>query len=180
MADAHAEAVEQSVGNRRRHRAMRGLAGADRADLRPLYQFDLDLRHLAEAKDRIIGPAAAGDALPVEADALLQHPAGGLDRAALDLIDDPVGIDGLADIDRDRQLIDPDVFIAFHLGDCGTIGAGVLVTGKADAVADPGSLLGFPICASCDGANDVLCARVAQMAQPERYRILAAPGGDLV
>ena len=48
------------------------------------------LRHLAEAKDRIIGPAVAGDALPVEANALLQHPAGGLDRAAFDLVDHAV------------------------------------------------------------------------------------------
>ena len=85
--------------------------------LRPLDQFDFDLRHLAEAKDRVFRPAGAGDALPVEADAFLQHPAGGLDRAAFDLVDDAVGIDGFADIDRQGQLPDADILGALDLGD---------------------------------------------------------------
>ena len=41
VAHAHAEAIEHRIGNRRRDRAVRGLAGADRLDLRPLDDFDL-------------------------------------------------------------------------------------------------------------------------------------------
>ena len=136
MAHPHAERIEHGVGDRRRDRAMRGFAGADRIHLRPLDQFDLYLRHLAEAKDRVFGPTGAGDALPVEADAFLQDPARGLDRAAFDLVDDAIGIDGFADIDREGQLPDADVLGALDLGDHSAIGAGVLVAGKADAVAD--------------------------------------------
>src|SRR5258708_15797445 len=88
---------------------MSGLAGADRLHIRPRDQFDLHLRHLAEAKDRICRPSVAGDAFLVKANPLLQHPAGGLDRATLDLIDHAVGIDGFADIDRDGQPLDADI-----------------------------------------------------------------------
>src|SRR6202035_4062011 len=112
----------------------------------PLDNIDLHLRHLAEAKDRIRGPCVAGDALAVKANALLQHPAGGLDRATLDLIDHAVGIDGLADIDRDRQPLDADVLGAFDFGNNGTIGAGALVSREADAITDAScSLFRLPV-----------------------------------
>src|ERR1700710_1287382 len=113
---------------------MRGFAGADRVDLRPLDQFDLYIRYLAEAKDRVFGPIVAGDALPVEADAFLQDPTRGLDRAAFDLVDDAIGIDGFTDIDRQGQFPDADVLGALDLGDHGAIGAGVLVAGKGNSV----------------------------------------------
>src|SRR3954451_15876019 len=109
MAYPYAERIEHRVGDRRRHRAMRGFAGANRIHLRPLDQLDLNIRYLAEAKDRVFRPVGAGDALPVEADAFLQDPAGGLDRAAFDLVDDAIGVDGFADIDRDGQFTDRDV-----------------------------------------------------------------------
>ena len=147
----------------------------------PLDHFDIHLGHLAETKDRIVRPIRAGDALPVEANPLLQHPARGLDGAALDLVDDAIRIDRLADIDRERQLPDADILLALDLGHCGAIGAGVLVARKADArnrrrVA----CRGFQFARSCRRADDVLGALVAEMAQPERDRILAALGRDLV
>ena len=104
------------------------------------------VRYLAEAKDRVFGPSVAGDALPVEADAFLQDPTRGLDRAAFDLVDDAIGIDGFTDIDRDGQLPDADILGALDLGDHGAIGAGVLVARKADAVTD--ARLAFPASSS--------------------------------
>src|SRR6185369_3098230 len=114
---------------------MGSLAGADRVDIGPLDDFDLDIGHFAETQDRILGPARAGDALPVEADAFLQHPAHGLNSATLDLVDDPVGIDRFADIDRQRQFPDTDLLGALDLGDDSAIGPGVLVAAKAHAMA---------------------------------------------
>src|SRR6202020_589218 len=104
------------VADRRRHRAVRGLAGADRLDIRPRYHLDVHFRHLAETQDRIFAPGVAGDAVRIEANPFLQHPARHLDRAAFDLVDDAVGIDGFADIHRKRQTLDPDFLADFDLG----------------------------------------------------------------
>src|SRR5438128_11800898 len=112
---------------------MSSFAGADRIDVRTLDYLNLDIGHFAESQDRIFRPARAGDALPVEADALLQHPARGLNGAALDLVDDAVRIDRFADIDRQCQFPDTDLLGALNLGDRSTIGPGVLVAAKADA-----------------------------------------------
>src|SRR3712207_6942168 len=46
-------------------------------------------------------------ALAVEADRLLQSPARRLDRPALDLVRDPVRVDGLADVDGDDEPAHP-------------------------------------------------------------------------
>src|SRR6185437_8616629 len=100
IADAHAEAVEYGVRNGRGDRAMRGFTGADRIDLGALDHLDLNLRHFGETQDRIVSPAIAGDTLTIKPHTLLQDPACRLDRAALDLVDHSVGIDGFADIDR--------------------------------------------------------------------------------
>src|SRR5215216_3240572 len=115
---------------------MGSLAGADGVDIRPLDDLNLDIGHFAEAQDRIFRPTGAGDALPVEADAFLQHPARGLNGAALDLVDDAVRVDGLADIDRQCQLPDTDLLGPLDLGERSAIGAGVLVAGKGHAIAD--------------------------------------------
>src|ERR1700688_4164702 len=124
MADANGRRIDHGVGDRRRDRTVRGLAGPDRIAVGPLDQLDLYFRHFAEAKDRVVGPRRAGDALAVEANALFQDPAGGLDFPAFDLVDHAVRIDGFADIDRERQPPDPDVLGALDLGNHRAIGAG--------------------------------------------------------
>src|SRR5712664_4445239 len=120
---------------------MGGLSGADRLAIGPLHDLDLHLRHLAEAEDRIRCPRVAGDALAVKANALFQHPAGGLDRASFDLIDHAVRIDGFADIHRDRQPFDANILGALDLGDHGTIGAGVLVSRTGSRTSKQASVM---------------------------------------
>src|SRR5262245_4588285 len=140
---------------------MRGFAGADRIDLATLDQLDFHVWYLAEAQHRVIRPACALDVLTVKTHALFQHPTRRLDRAALDLVDHAIRIDGLADVDRKRQLPHPDVFRAFDFGDDGAIGAGVLVARKASAMTDARLLRRLPASARGRRANYVLCARVA-------------------
>ncbi len=111
---------------------------------------------------------------------LFQDPAGGLDCAAFDLIDHAVRIDGFTNIDRDRQSLDADVFGALDLGDHGTIGAGVFVARKTEAITNAGSLLRLPIGAPGDGADHILSPLIRQMTQPEGDRILAALGRQFV
>ncbi len=139
---------------------MRSLAGAERLAVGPLDQLDLHLRHLAEAKDRIRRPCVAGDAFLVKANPLLQHPAGGLDRAAFDLIDHTIGVDGFSDIDRDSQPLDADIISTLDLGDNSAIGAGVLVSRKTDAVTDAGTFVRFPVRALRNRADDILRPRI--------------------
>src|SRR4051794_36773084 len=159
---------------------MGGLAGADGIKLGARDDLDLHLRHLAETQDRIRRPGVAGDALAVEADLLLQYPAGGLDGAALDLVDHAVRIDGFADIDGDGQPSDPDILRAFDFGDDGAIRAGVLVSGKADAITDAGLLARLPVRAPGDGPDHLARARIGEMTQPKGNRILAAFRGQFV
>jgi hypothetical protein len=92
MAHPYAERIEHRVGNRRRHRAMSGFAGANRIHLRAAGSARLYIRYLAEAQDRVFRPIGAGDALPVEADAFLQYPARGLDGAASIWLTTPSGL----------------------------------------------------------------------------------------
>src|ERR1700742_1008783 len=145
MAYPHLECVEHGIGDCSRDRAMRGFAGTERLQIRPRDDFDLHFRHLAETEDGIVGPAVAGDALPVEANAFFQNPARRLDRTALDLIYYAVRIDGFTDIDGDGQPLDADLLGAFDLGDGGAIGAGVLVAGKAQAVTMAGAFGRLPV-----------------------------------
>src|SRR5438093_7368247 len=159
---------------------MGSLAGADRVDIRPLDHLNLHIGHFAEAQDRIFRPARACDALPVEADALLQHPARGLYGTTLDLVDDAVGIDRFADIDRQRQIPDGYFLGALDFGDRSAIGAGVLVAGKGHAMTNARLLLGLPFGASGNGTDDILGPLIAQVTQPESDRILTAFGGDFI
>src|SRR5262245_45583507 len=159
---------------------MRGFAGADRIDLAALDQLDFHVWYLAEAQHRVIRPACALDALTVKTHALFQHPARRLDRAALDLVDHAIRIDGLADVHRKRQLPHPDVCRAFDVGVDGAVGAHVLLARKASAVADPRLLPRLPACAPRGSADDVFGTLVAQMAQPERDGVFAAFTGDFV
>ena len=142
---------------------MRSFAGADRFAVGPLKEFDHHFRYLGEAKDRICTPAIAGDAVAIKANALLQDPAGGLDRAAFDLVDNSVRIDRLADIHRNRQPLDPDILRALDLGDNGAIRPGVFVSGKANAVTAAGSLLRLPLRPLGNAAKNILRAWIAQI-----------------
>src|SRR5580698_10166496 len=152
MANPHLERIEYGIGDRRGDGAMGGFAGAKRLQVRPRDDFDAHVRHLAEAENGIIGPVVAGDALIVETNALFQHPTGRLDGAALDLVDHTIRIDGLADVDGNGQTFDAYILGAFYLGDDGAIGAGVLVTAKADAIAVARAFGRFPVRAPGGGA----------------------------
>src|SRR6185437_1596748 len=66
------------------------------------------------------------------------------------------------------------------LGDGRAIGARVLVTREAGAMADAGSPLWPPVRAPCRSLDHFLRALVRQMPQPESNRIFASPRGDVV
>src|SRR5436309_3049682 len=121
-----------------------------------LNQFDLHFRHLAEANDRIFAPGVARDAVAVKANALLQSPTGGLDRAAFDLVEHTIGVDRLADIHRYCQPLDDDVLRTLDLRYDRTIGAGVLVARKANSITAAGLRVRLPTRAFRDGADDIL------------------------
>src|SRR4051812_42719837 len=160
---------------------MRRLTGADRLLLRPRDDLDLDRRHLREGQDRIALPGVAHDAGAIEADRLLQRPARGLDRAALDLVRNAVGVDRFAYVDGDDEPPHADVGVALDLGNDGAVRTAVLVAGKADAV--PSALARpprAPAGARGRGLEDGPRARVPQMAQAQRQRVLAALGRELV
>src|SRR5258708_15719942 len=168
------------MGDRGSDRAVRGFTGTDRIGLRTLDHVYVHHRYLAEVQDRVFGPAMAGDARRIETDALFQHPARRLDRAALDLVDDAVRIDRLADVDRDRERLDADVFLALDLGDDRAIGAGILITGEADAITDARFGRRLPVRPLGGGPDDILCPLVGEMAEPERDRVFAALDGDFI
>ena len=63
VAHAHAERVEHGVGDRRRRRPVRRLAGAQRRLVRAASRISTSTaRHLGEAQDRVGLPGVAGDA----------------------------------------------------------------------------------------------------------------------
>src|SRR4030088_2036108 len=128
-----------------------------------------------EVRSRAAG--CGGGAPPVKTNVLFQYPAGGLDCAAFDLIDPAVRLDGFADVYRDRQPFDADVFGALDLGDNGTVGAGILVSGEAEGVATACLPVRLPVRALRDKADDILCPRIRQIPQPKVDRIFAALGG---
>src|SRR4029079_7031510 len=108
------------------------------------------------------------------------HPACRLDRAALDLVGDAVGIDGFAHVGGERPLLDADVLIALDLRDSRAIGPGILVAGIADAPAGARFARRLPARTPCGRADDVLCALILQMAQAKRDGILAEAFRDFV
>ena len=136
-ADAHAGGVEHGVGDRSRHRPARRLAGARRRDLRMIDQHDVDLlRRLIEFEDRISPPIDAGDVLVVEFDLLPQRAAGRLDDIVLDRVMQPIRIDDLAAIVRDRELARPNSpgrAVDVDFGDDGDAGRAALRVGDAAA-----------------------------------------------
>ena len=68
-------------------------------------QHDRDLRNLAEAHDRITVPIEARHAGRVERDLLFERAAGRLDRVALDLVAQTVGVHDQAAIVSDREFL---------------------------------------------------------------------------
>src|SRR5215470_1017864 len=135
VAHAHAKGVKDGIADRRRRRAVRRLAGAKRPFGGAGEDLDLDGGHLREAQDGVVLPAVAGNALGIEAHRLEEGPARRLNGATLDLIDNAVGIDDLADVDGGHQTPDPDFGAGFDFGHHRAVGAKILVAGKADAVA---------------------------------------------
>src|SRR6266851_3733372 len=102
-AEANAGGVEDGVGDRRRDRAGRGLAGALRRQLGSVDENDVDrLRRLGDVENGIGQPIDAGDVLGVELHLLPERPAGALDDVALDAATQPVGIDDQAAIMGDH------------------------------------------------------------------------------
>ena len=181
VAHAHAERIEHRVGDGARHRPVRGLAGPQGFLFGAGNDLHLHGGHFREAQDGIGLPGVAGDARAVEAHRFLQHPARGLDGAALDLVFHAVRIDDLAHVHRHDEPAHADVGGAFDLGDDGAIGARALVARKADAVPRAFALAPVvPAGARGRRFDDGPRPRVLQMAQAEGHRVLAALGRQLV
>ena len=66
-------------------------------------QHHVDRRSLIEGEDRVLLPRSARDLPAVEVHLLQRRPAHGLERAALDLVDDAVRIHDESDVDGDRS-----------------------------------------------------------------------------
>src|SRR5580765_4457950 len=91
-AHAHAERVVQRIGDRRDGGA-HGAFPRSQGRIRVLHDRDFDRRRIAEPQDRILLPANS-PRLPF----FLQRPARRLHAAALDLVDDAVGVDRQAGV----------------------------------------------------------------------------------
>src|SRR5439155_2348445 len=160
-------------------------AHAQEALARPVEQHDVDLRHLVEAHDRIVGPRARRHARAIEAHRLLERPARGLDDAALDLVDDAVGIHDLAGVHRGHDARDPHATAAAidaDVGDERAVAGEILVPGERDAAAAPAAAFRAWLPAGSlrrrleHGAG----ARIAQVAQPEFDGVGAGGGRQLI
>src|SRR5262252_2395409 len=109
-ADAHAGGVEDGVGDRRRQRPHRRLAGAGGRDLGPVDDHDVDrLRRLGDVEDRVGHPVDGGHVLAVELDLLPQRATDALDDVALDRMREAVGIDDLTAVVCNGELARPDL-----------------------------------------------------------------------
>src|ERR687897_1828214 len=162
------------MGARRGGRSMGGLSRADWLLVRPRDDLDLDRRHFGEGQDRVALPGIAGHALAVEADRFLERPARRLDRPALDLIDDAVGVDGLADVDGDDQAAHPYLGLTLDLRHDGAIGAGILVARKREPTPETFALRPAPAGPRRGRLEHRPGPRIAQIPEPQRQRVLAA------
>src|SRR5207244_11480664 len=124
---------------------------------------------------------ATRDAPAVEADLLLDRPAGRLNGTTLDLVGKPVRVDDHADVGGDRELADTDLCDRLDVGDDGQPAGHVLVAGVPDAAAPavgnnrgaPPGRLGYPL-------EHVPAALIVQMAEPELQRVDAGGHCQLV
>src|SRR5271166_4937431 len=129
-AQAYANRVEYSVGNRRWDHGGRRLSRAPWRLVRAVDELHNHLRHLRESKDWISCPVQARDARAVECHPLLQRPAQGLHDIALDLIFDPIRVDDLTAIMDNKEARNADVSrvaVDFDFGHGANIGAIVLI-----------------------------------------------------
>ena len=115
----------------------------------------------------------------------MQGPAGGLDHAALDLVRQPVRVDDLARIgggERPRHTDLASLAVDFDLGDHRHVGRQVLIFGEGDAApARTVALLALlPPGFSRRCVYHRPSAPIAEMRQPERDRIPAGSGSQLV
>ena len=164
---------------------MRGLAGTERAFVRPVDQHGLDLGHVRHGQDRIVHPVLRQDPVAVEPHVLVQGPAHRLDDAAFDLVGQPVGIDDLPGIGRGpdaRHLDDAGCAIHFNLGYHRNVGGHGLVARIADAAAAPPITLlaRFPGGGLGHGLDHGALALVLDVREAERHRVDAGGGRELV
>src|SRR6185369_827864 len=99
---------------------------------------NLNTRHFGEGEDRVALPVERCHPLPVEADRLLEGPAGGLDDAPLDLHLQSLRVDDLTGISGGNHAVDadpPGLAIDSDIGNAGHVAGEVLVPGKAEAAA---------------------------------------------
>src|SRR5215467_11114662 len=98
IANANAKCARPRIADRGSGRTGGGFADAERRIAVAFHKLDGDLRHLAEAQDRIGLPVDRPAACIVKPDLLLEHPARGLNDAAFELVDDGIWIDDQASI----------------------------------------------------------------------------------
>src|SRR5262249_11469266 len=154
-------------------RADGGFAGAEPGLAGAVEQDGVERGDVAEAEDRVALPVGGGDAEAVERDLLAQRPARGLDEAALELVDDAVGIDDLAGVGGDRAAHETDGGGRVVDGELDGDGAPALLVlvaregQAAAATAARGPRLRLPAEALGGGDEHVARARIGEVAQAE-------------
>ena len=158
--DPDAESIGERIADRGGHRSLSRLTRAERRLVGAVQQMDFDQGHLAEPRDRIGLPVGAGDRPAVEPDLLEQRPAGGLDRATLDLVAHPVDVHGPTDVDGDRQSRDPQPVGGLDVGDDGAVRTAVLVAAERHAPAMTVRQRRSPVGRGGGGVQHLVRARV--------------------
>src|SRR4029453_1228818 len=86
FAQAHADGVEDCVGNRGGDRSAGGLAAAECGHLRPVDQDDLNFGNVWKSKDGVSAPIKGLDAGGIELDFFHKRAADTLNNIPLDLV----------------------------------------------------------------------------------------------
>src|SRR5262245_61662669 len=185
LADAGTRRVGERVGECRRGRALRRLAGAEERLARTVDEVHFHaVRKLRKAQDRIAGPVAARDPRALEAHRFVQRPAERLHDAPFDLVLDAVGVHDLAAVVRSHGAYHahaPAFAVDLSLaGDCRVRGE-VLVARETEAAAAAGlPAVGLPAEALGGGAHHGLRAWILEVSEAEGDRIGARSRGELV
>ena len=94
---AHPRGIKDCVGQRGPRGPLRGFARAEERLAWSRYDVDIDTRRRGgEAQDRVARPVRARHFVLIEGHGFIERPARRLQDAALGLVDDAVGVDGLA------------------------------------------------------------------------------------